>query len=181
MSKVSVFKFSLNGQSNENINNIIQNYINSRGLYYNQEKRCYLTGRPSNTTKDVAISAGLSAAATVLSGGTTVIVKNTLQRGFEYYFNGNELIIKAFIYNAKGDAKYIMHSVMNNSKAGAMYYADFKTNLLNSLQTNNVTLVSTETEKIKDGSEGRLAKKLIIIFLSMIAVVTIAVALIINL
>ena len=52
--------------------------------------------------------------------------------------------------------------------AGREYYNNLKSNLFNQLQQNNIQLISTETEKIKDKSSSKLLKKIIIIILPII-------------
>lgn len=172
MSKVSVFKFRLNGQSQEIANNIVRKYVESRGMVFYQEMNCFLSGNPNtnNTAKDVALSAGLSAAASLATGGATTIAVSTLLKGLECQIVGDELLIKCFIYNPKGKLKNIIHSAFNNTQTGALYLGDLKANLFKELNAANIPLIKTETEKINDGAEGRVLKKVLLIFLIMILI-----------
>ena len=177
MSKVSVFKFNIinNEQNINNINTIIQNYLSSRGFFYNNEKGCYTTGTPTkrDDATNVALSAGVSVASAVLTGGqfgSTVFY--SVQHGFEYYIKENQLIIKACIINK--NAKSFIHSTFNNSKAGARYYGDLQGSLFKELKNSNITLQSKEVEQINDGSENKTLKILGIFVLIMICIPVLA-------
>lgn len=172
MSKISVFKFNINNyNSNENsniIHNIIGEYLGSRGFYYNQEKRCYMTGQPTSTAKNIAVNIGMAVSSAALTGGTRVVGVQSLQRGFEFQINGNQLIIKAYLIDSKFDAKHFIHSTFNNSNAAIYYYSDIKQNLFKKLEANNIIYVSKEVEKINDGSGKKYLKILLIIMGIMI-------------
>ncbi|MBQ6323912.1 MAG: hypothetical protein IJI22_03665 [Bacilli bacterium] len=167
MSKKSIFKFRLNNPEQESniVNQIINNYLNSRGFFYNSEKSCYTTGTPTKeeNISNAALSAGVSIAATAITGNAVGISYNKIERGFEYKMNGNELIIKAYLITKNGTS--FIHSTFNNSQAGAIYYGDLKNNLFKQLANNNIQLASKEVEKINDGSEGKVVKVLLLYFL----------------
>ena len=172
MSKISFFKFNLNGQNTDNIINLITNYLTTRSFSYDEILKCYITGKPISDAKNIALSAGLSAVASIASGGATAVAMSNVQRGFEYYINGNDLIIKS---------KNPIHQTFNNTQAGALYYADLKNNLFNDLKNYNVTLMNTEIEKIKDGSGKRVALIIFIILASMILISALLVFIILKL
>lgn len=181
MSKISVFKFNLNGQNTDNIINLITNYLTTRSFSYDEILKCYITGKPISDAKNIALSAGLSAVASIASGGATAVAMSNVQRGFEYYINGNDLIIKCYIYTSTSKSKNPIHQTFNNTQAGALYYADLKNNLFNDLKNYNVTLMNTEIEKIKDGSSKRVALIIFIILASMILISALLVFIILKL
>ena len=168
MSKLSVFKFKLNGQNADNITYMINNYLTSRGFVFNQEANAYLTQRPNDTAKNMAASAGLSAVASIATGSATAIAIYSFQKGFEFNIIGDDLIIKCYIYNQKYKSKNPIHITYNNSQAGSLYISDLKHSLFEELKNSNVTLMKTESEKINDGSSKRIMIRLLIVFGIMI-------------
>ena len=180
MSKISVFKFNLNGQNKDNIENIILNYLSSRGFYFNQEKQFYVTGKPADTANNVAASIALSAATSILTGSARGVAITGVQRGFEYKFEEDNLIIKAYLYNAKYGSKNMIHSTLNNSQMGTLYNADLKNSLFQNLKDSYVTLMNTEAETVNDGSGKKLAKTLLMIFGITILAIIIFIYVIMN-
>lgn len=161
MSKISVFKFNLDGKDKMMIKKIVKEYIESKGLVYDDDEKMYTTEKPSkkNDAKNVAASA----AATALTGRYTVYY--TMGRGIGFEVENNQLIIKACVINHKmKDAKYPIHSSFNNSQAGASFYKELKKELFKKLEEEGIKLTSKEYEKIEDGSGKALAKRLMIIF-----------------
>lgn len=179
MSKISIFKYNLNGQNSDNITNIILEYLSSRGFIFDQEKNFYVTGKPNNTANDIATSVGLSVAASLVTGGTAITIVG-IQRGFEFYINGNDLIIKAYLYNAKNKSKQMIHSTFNNSRAAALYYVDLKNALFNRLKESNITLMNTEEEHVNDGSGLRTVKTIFTVFGIIVVLAAIFIYIAIN-
>lgn len=174
MSKISVFKFNINNNKSINIlNNIIGEYLRTRGFFYNQEKGCYTTGTPTSQdySKNIAKNVGLAVASAALTGGTRVVGVTLIQKGFEVQINGNQLIIKAYLINNKINSKQHIHSTFNNSNAATYYYVDLKNNLFKILEKNGITYVGKEIEKINDGTEQKTAKILLIIYGILAAVI----------
>ncbi len=182
MSKVSVFKFRMNNQNATLASNIVRKFTETRGMVFYPEMKCFLTGNPNmdNTAKDTALSVGASIAASALTGGAVGIAYNTILRGLECQIVGDELILKAFIYSPKSKMRSIIHSTMNNTQAGALYYGDLKANLFKELQSFNIVLIGSDTEKIHDGAEARVLKKVFIIFAIMLAICAIAIYFVIQ-
>ena len=172
MSKKSIFKFKLNNTEQEAniLNQIINNYLGTRGFFYNSEKSCYTTGTPTKeeNISNAALSVASSIAATAITGNVVGISYNKIERGFEYKVNNNELIIKAYLITKNGTS--FIHSTFNNSPAASSYYGDLKNNLFKQLANNNIQLTSKEIEKINDGSEGKTVKILLIYFLVLVLV-----------
>lgn len=171
MSKVSVFRFKINNTEEiDKINQIIDNYLNARRMFYDNEKQCYMTAKPTkqDNIKNAALSTGVSVVASVLTGGVAVFSYNAIQHGFEYQINGNELVIKAYLIVK--NAKKFIHSIFNNSQAGARYYGDLQGTLFKELKNNNVLLTSKEVEKINDGSEFKTVRNILIYFLVLIII-----------
>lgn len=153
MGKISVFKFNINNDEKikNNVNDIINKYLISRGLLYDSENSCYTTRKPTKKEKDknATISMGVSIAATILGGGYISAIIYSVQHAFEYKFTNDQLIIKAYLIDEYGFKSYI-HSSFNNTKAGALYYSDLKHYLFKELENNNVILVSKEVEEVKE-------------------------------
>ena len=162
MSKISVFKFNINNNMYESqniINNIVGEYLRTRGFYYNNEQKCYTTGEPTQSDKATNIAANAVSLATSMAlGASFVHVHQLIQHGLELEINANQLIIKAYLINTKMKSKQYIHSPFNSSNAAPRYYGDLKNNLFKKLQENNIVLVSTEVEKIDDGSEKNFLK-----------------------
>ena len=172
MSKISVFKFKLNGQNSEMATAAINNYLNLKGFSYVQDTNSYETGKisPEEQAKDVAISTGLSVAATALTAGVRVANINSVQKGFEYSIDGDTLTIKAYIISGKDRIKTVIHTPFKSSQQGNSYMTDLNNNLFKILEGYNITKDSTTEEYINDGSEKSIGLKLAIIFFIMIAV-----------
>lgn len=167
MSKISVFKFNINQISDHNIiNSIIGNYLNNNGFSYNNDEKCYMVGTASeqeanlNVAKEIVVDMAM--------GNPFIHNYGKFHPCFECKIENNQLIIKAYTLNAFAGIKSYIHSSVNTNMAGREYYNNLKTNLFNQLQQNNIQLISTETEKIKDKSSSKLLKKLIIIILPII-------------
>lgn len=147
MEKLSVFKFSLDSAKPEKIKEIIESYIKSRGMAYDDKMKCYRTGGDEKEThrKNLAKSIGVSLASAAL-GGTFAHSYISVAFGFEYQINGKELIIKAYqIY--KGKRRFI-HSTFNNTPAGTSYYTDLRNSLFKALAENGTELAGKEVEKV---------------------------------
>lgn len=146
MGKISVFKFNLNSADENEIKEMIEGYLASRGFYYDAETNSYSTGAPTKeeTAKNLAKSVGVSLASAAL-GGTFGHVYTKIDHRFEYQINAAELIIKAYL-NIKGNKKFI-HSTFNNSAAGSNYYTDLKIALFKTLAEKGVEQTAKEVEK----------------------------------
>lgn len=166
MSKISVFKFNISQIYDYNIiNSIIGKYLNNNGFSYNNAEKCYMVGTSSeqeanlNVAKEIVVDMAM---------GPFVHNYGKFHPCFECKIENNQLIIKAYTFNAFAGIKSYIHSSVNTNMAGREYYNNLKLNLFNQLQQNNIQLISTETEKIKDKSSSKLLKKLIIIILPII-------------
>lgn len=160
MSKISVFKFDLEGKDEIFVEKVVKEYAESKGLVYNGDEKMYTTERP--TKKNDAKNVAASAAASVLTGKTTVYY--TMGRALGYSIENHQLVIRACVINYKmKDAKYPIHSSFNNSQAGAWFYKELKSELFKKFKEDGIKLTSKEYEKIDDGSEKALAKRLLII------------------
>ena len=153
MSKISVFKFNIN-RDEQTINiakQIISNFLKSRRFFYNNEKLAYTTGKPTKQdyAKDM-IGTIASAVSSAAIGSTFYHVRKSIQHGFEVKINGNQLIIKAYLIDCRYNLKQHIHSLLMSSNAATDYYYDLKNNLFKRLKENNIHLVSTEVEKVKD-------------------------------
>lgn len=167
MSKISVFKFNISQISDHNIiNSIIGNYLNNNGFSYNNDEKCYMVGTASeqeanlNVAKEIIVDMSI--------GINHIHNYGKFHPCFEYKIENNQLIIKAYTLNAFAKIKSYIHSSVNTNMAGREYYNNLKLNLFSQLQQNNIQLIGTETEKIKDKSSSKLLKKLIIIILPII-------------
>ena len=113
MSRVSLFKFNFNGNEQilSIIKQIIDNYLNSRGFFYNGEKSCYITGRLTKRLKSVK---------------SIFWHADKIKYGFEYQISGNELIIKAHTIDWLVDRKRCIHLMLNKFDVGRYFYSDLK-------------------------------------------------------
>ena len=165
MSKMSVFKFSINNdqQTVSIINQIMNSYLGSRGFAYDSMLNCFATGNSTQRSDaaNMALSVGASALTSAVTGGTAIAFYN-VRRGLEYYIDNNVLTIKAFLITK--DGRQMIHSVLNNSKAGAMYLGDLKGGLFKALRDNGISTYVTVTEQINDGSEAKALKVIFIVF-----------------
>ena len=130
MSKVSVFKFNINGgeQTLTNANQIITDYLKINGFFYSNEKLCYVKQ----------------------------INKNTLH-AFEFQIGGNQLVIRAYTIDCRYNSKQYIHSSLIYGIGGPQYYNNLKNVLFKKLKENNINLVSTGAEKTNDGSKSALS------------------------
>lgn len=174
MSKVSVFKFNISQIPNYNIiNSIIANYLNENGFSYNYNEQCYMIGEASEKKANEHMVSEIVGAMYDMSRGINHIYNNpNVHPCLEYKIDGNQLIVKAYTLEAFANIKAYIHSSINTNMAGKEYYNNLKSSLFNKLQQNNIELVSTETEKVKDKSSSKLLKKLIIILLPVIVLFT---------
>ncbi len=165
MSKISVFKFNINGdnQTVSIINQIMNSYLGSRGYAYDNTQNCFATGDSTQRSDaaNVALSVGASVLASAVTGGTAVAFYN-VRRGLEYYIDNNVLTIKAFLITK--DGRQMIHSTLNNSRAGASYLGDLKGSLFKALADNGIATYVTATEQINDGSEAKGLKVIFIVF-----------------
>lgn len=174
MSKISVFKFNINNYNSNDSTNIIHKiigeYLGTRGFHYEQESNSYRTGNPSqqNFNKNMATAVGTALTSAALTGGTRAVTVRSIDRGFEFQIKGNELLIKAYLIDNMYNSKSYIHSAFNNTNAAPYYYGDLKNNLFKKLKESNIVHVSTEVEKINDGSNKKYLKILLIIFSIMI-------------
>ncbi len=170
MSKLSVFKFDISlGTSYNDINLIINNYLNDSGFIYNYNAQCYVVGEISEKKANDHMALEMADALYDNAIGIShIYVNQNLHPCLSYSIDKNQLIIRAYILNDFANIKNYIHSNVNTNAAGKEYYNDLKENLFDKLQQNNVNLVSVETEKVKDGSSTKLLKKIIIIILPII-------------
>ena len=147
MGKISVFRFRLGDGTDENeVKDIIERYLASRGLHYDSTAGVYTTGAPTKeeTAKNIAKSVAVSLASAAV-GGTFGHVYTKTEHCFAYWLDRRELVVKAFL-NVRGK-KYFIHSTFNNSAAGANYYSDLKNFLFRALAEKGVEQTGKEVEK----------------------------------
>lgn len=170
MSKISVFKFNISQESDYTIiNSIIANYLNENEFCYNYNEQCYMVGEASEQKANEHMASEIVGAMYDMSRGISHIYVNpNIHPCLTYKIEGTQLIIKAYTLDAFANVKAYIHSNINTNVVGKEYYNNLKSSLFTKLQQNNIQLISTETEKIKDKSSSKLLKKLIIIFLPII-------------
>lgn len=182
MSKVSVFKFKINNivEKTELIDTIISEYLNKNGFNYNSNEKCYMIGNPSeaDANKNMALNIASTLERHALDLNPTSVshlsrVYTNIHQCLEYEILGNQLIIKAYTFNAFSSIKAYIHSSINTNMAGKEYYHNLQTELFNELEKNNITLVSVESEKVVDTSNKKLIKKTILFVLPVIIIFTI--------
>lgn len=168
MSKVSVFKFNISQIIDyTSINSIIENYLNENGFSYNPNEQCYMIGEASE--KEANENMAVEVIGTMAIGLDNLYYAHAnIHPCLTYKIEGSQLIIKAYTLNAFANVKSYIHSNINTNNAGKEYYNNLKSNLFNKLQQNNIQLISTEIEKVKDGSSSKLLKKTAIFILPTI-------------
>lgn len=175
MSKVSVFKFDISNVTDQNvISSIIVDYLRKNGFNFNESEQFYIIDSPE---KQVEENIGAETVGTMGKEVNTLFDSRS-NPCFSYQIVGNQLIIKAYTVNPLSGIKAYIHSNVNTNMAGKEYYNNLKTNLFTELQKYNVTLVSTEKEKVNDGSSSKLLKTVlyatipIIIIFGIIALIS---------
>jgi len=158
MGKVSVFKFNVNGQNSEYAKNMVGNYLNTRGFKYNNETN-YFETPDSAIVKDNAETSHV------------LVSKNPCQRGLQYVFEGNQLIIKAYVITGKKRKKSSIHLVNDSNSAAMEYMTDLRLNLFKSFEARFISKISTNEEDIEDGSGGSGAGKIILIILILLLII----------
>ena len=94
-------------------------------------------------------------------------------RCLKYEIVNNELIIKAFTENMVTGIKNYIHIPINTSVFGRNYYDELQNNLFKILNDNNIILISTGKEKVKDGGYKNLIKMILLIEIPIIIIITI--------
>lgn len=178
MSKKSVFKFNINNipEARTTIDTIIGNYLKQNGFNYNNDEKCYIIGTPSeeDANKNMAVNIASTLESNILGIKPNLMtIYANIHQCLEYEIVGNQLVIKAYILNAFSNSKLYIHSNINTNMAGKEYYKNLQTDLFTKLQEKNIILVSTETEKVVDGSNSKLFKKTILCVLPVIILFTI--------
>lgn len=170
MSKVSVFRFNIGLDiSNDVVNSIIKNYLEENEFNYDYNEQCYIVGKVSEKEANEGMALEIVDALYDVSIGINHIYVNpNIHPCLVYEIYENQLIIKAYILNNFSGSKSYIHLSFNTNVAGREYYNSLKENLFNNLEQNNVNLVSTQIEKIKDCSSIKLLKKIIIIIVPLI-------------
>ena len=176
MSKISVFKFNINNVNKELIENIIKQYLSVGGFVYNYDHKCYMKGIVDEAQANMKVS---DAVVDQLNGRnvnvTNLQVANSVSC-FSYHFTNEQLVINAYIYNSFSGIKSYIQPGINTIYAAKSYYDYINNNLFTVLNNNNVVMVSSEKEKISDGSGMNLFKKTLIFVIPIIvffAIITI--------
>lgn len=158
MGKLSVFRFNVNGQNSEYAKNMIGNYLNTRGFKYNNETNFFET-QDSSLVKDDE------------SSSHVLVSKNPCQRGLEYIFEGNQLVIKAYVITGKRRKKSSIHLVNDSNSAAMEYMTDLRLNLFKSFEARFISKISTNEEEIEDGTSGGSGiLKIILIILALLII-----------
>ena len=148
MGKISVFKFKLGENTDENaVKELLEQYLASRGFNYSEEASVYSTGAPTKeeNAKNMAKSMAVSLASAAV-GGTFGHVYSRVEHCLDYQLDGKDLTLKAYL-NVKGKKKVFIHSTFNNSPAASNYYNDLKNVLFKALGELGVEQTGKEIEK----------------------------------
>lgn len=100
------------------------------------------------------------------------ILGNT-ERCLKWKIVDNVLIIKAFTRNTTTNIKAYIHKPINTIPFGTQFYKKLQDSLFSELQKNNMILIFTEVEKVKDDGSKNLIKMLLIIEIPIIIFFTI--------
>lgn len=182
MSKISIFKFNTNNVNKEFIDNIIKEYLNTRGFSYNYDHNCYMNKilDEKAANKEMLIAAAKTAIVGTESVNAGSLASSNTIYCLSYYFTSDQLIITAYTYNKFSSIKSQIQPGFNTIYDATLYYNDINNNLFTNLNSNNVILVSSEKQKIKDGSGLKLFKKTLMILIPVIIIFTIIILIAYN-
>lgn len=125
-------------------NNIMKDYLENEEYEFNENYQCFIGGEWGNFAKCL-----------------------------KYEIVNDELIIKAFTENVVTGIKNYIHIPINTSVFGRNYYDELQNNLFKILNDNNISLISTTKEKVKDNGYKNLIKMLLIVEIPIIIIITI--------
>lgn len=169
MSKVSVFKFNTNNMNIDLIENIMKDYLNNHGFSYNHENNCYMNGVVDEAKANAEVAGAVAGSIVTGAPNTSLQFSNSIQC-ISYSIINNQLVITAYIYNAFSKIKSYIQPGLNTIAPAANFYREINSSLFNTLKENNIILVSSEKEKINDGSGVNLFLKTILFTLPVIII-----------